>query len=73
MLCNILMERTGMSFFAEFLLKKQCVAFGGGAVLGSNMIARGNFPLSLFTLYPPSTYYVSYADKFSFLIHRQQM
>lgn len=42
-------------------------------VLCAIMIICGNFPLSLFALYPPSTYYVSYADKLFFLIHRQQM
>lgn len=37
------------------------------------MIVCSNFPLSLFTLSPPNAYYMSYADKPSFLIHKQQM
>ena len=73
--CSVIFSWKGLGchFLQSFCLRSNVWLLVGGAVLGSIMIARGNFPLSLFTLYPPSTYYVSYADKFSFLIHRQQM
>lgn len=70
MLCKILTATFRLSFC---IVSTGEMSYDFLFVLCPITIIRGNFPLSLFALYPPSMYYVSYADKLSFLVHRQQM